>query len=301
MSLWTEVMHTPHELKFVDAGGLRTRALVAGTGEPLIFLHGVSGHIEAYFPSLAPHAQHFQVHLIDMLGHGYSDKPDGDYTIETYGDHVLAYMDAVGIERAHISGLSLGGWVTGYLAGTYPERLLSATMTCSAGSPAMADPAISEAIRKMTAAAVNSDDREFTRSRLEALFSDKSRLTEEMIDVRFGIYQQPEFRAHIESVLALTDLEVYRTWMLDRERLARIETEVLLIWSEDDLYSAVQGAAHFVEHIPHNRLVVLPDCGHWPPFERPDLFCEYSLAFLRGGLDAVPAGLTRTLEPSPAP
>ena len=298
MSLWSELIDTPHELRFVDAGGIRTRALIAGEGEPVVFLHGVSGHLEAYIPTIAAHAEHFQVHAIDMLGHGYTEKPAGAYTIGSYADHVIAYLDAMGIERAHISGLSLGGWVSAHLAGAHPDRFASATLTCSAGSPAMAEPKISELIRKMTSDAITNDDRSLTRNRMEMLFAQSDRVTEEIVDIRYGVYHQPDLRAALEGILALTELDLYKTWMLTPERLGRIECEVLVVWSEEDVLSAVQGAATFVEHIPHNKLVVFGDCGHWPPFERPDLFSRYSIAFLEGGLDAVPAELTRVLEPS---
>jgi 2-hydroxy-6-oxonona-2,4-dienedioate hydrolase len=299
VTLWTELIQTPHELRYVDAGGVRTRALVAGRGEPVVFLHGVSGHLETYIPTLGAHAEHFEVHAIDMLGHGYSEKPPGAYTIATYAEHVIAYLDAAGIEAAHISGLSLGGWITAHIARVYPDRVRSATLTCSAGSPAMADPKMAALIRKMTADAITNDDRSLTRARMEMLFSQTSRLTEEIVDIRYSIYHQPDLRAALEGILALTDLDLYRQWMLTAERLAQIDTEVLIIASEEDVVSEVQGASTFVENIPRNKLVVFPDCGHWPPFERADLFSTYSVAFLQGGLGAVPAELTRTLERDP--
>jgi 2-hydroxy-6-oxonona-2,4-dienedioate hydrolase len=300
VTLWTELIQTPHQLSYVDAGGVRTRTLTAGAGagETVVFLHGISGHLEVYVPTIAAHAADFEVHAIDMLGHGYTEKPLEPYTIASYVDHVIAYMDAVGIERAHISGLSLGGWVTAYLAATHPERVLSATLTCSAGSPAMADPKISAMIRKMTGDAIVNDDIALTRQRMEMLFAQPSRATDEIVDMRYQIYHQPDLRAALESLLALTDLDLYRQWMLTPEILSTINTEVLILWSEDDAISEVRGAGRFVENIPANKLVLFPDCGHWPPFEQPELFSRYSTAFLKGGLAAVPAELTRTLDPN---
>ena len=75
----------------------------------LIFLHGTGGHAEAYVRNLAAHAAHFDTYAIDMLGHGYTSKPDYDYEIPRYIEHLLGFLDARGIERVSLSGESLGG------------------------------------------------------------------------------------------------------------------------------------------------------------------------------------------------
>jgi Predicted hydrolases or acyltransferases (alpha/beta hydrolase superfamily) len=65
--------------------------------------------------------EHFWVVAIDMLGHGWTDKPEINYQVKDYADHVLAVLKALGRERAHITGESLGGWVATYLAVHRPE------------------------------------------------------------------------------------------------------------------------------------------------------------------------------------
>lgn len=77
MSIWTDLTGIPFRIDFVDAGGLNTRALIAGEGEDVIFMHGTSGHLEAFSRNIVPHVQAgFKCHAIDALGHGYTDKPD---------------------------------------------------------------------------------------------------------------------------------------------------------------------------------------------------------------------------------
>ena len=73
---------------------MRTRALQAGSGEPVIFLHGTSGHLEAFIRNIPAHSAEYACHAIDMLGHGYTDGPDEPYRIPVYVEHVLDYMDA---------------------------------------------------------------------------------------------------------------------------------------------------------------------------------------------------------------
>ena len=76
MSIWTDLTGIEFALKFVDAGGIKTRALIAGAGEDVIFMHGTSGHLEAFTRNIVAHVQAgFTCHAIDALGHGYTDKP----------------------------------------------------------------------------------------------------------------------------------------------------------------------------------------------------------------------------------
>ena len=124
-SIWSDLQGVEFEQRYVDAGGIRTRYLHAGRrGQPvLIFLHGTGGHAEAYVRNLAAHAERMDVYAIDLLGHGYTDKPDYDYEVPSYVAHVRAFLDAMQIDRASLSGESLGGWVASHFAVAHPDRI----------------------------------------------------------------------------------------------------------------------------------------------------------------------------------
>ncbi|MEN0106459.1 MAG: alpha/beta hydrolase [Pseudomonas sp.] len=290
MSFWTDLLGLPFAVDQVDVNGISTRAMTMGSGEPLIFLHGISGHLEAFISTAPRHAQDFECHLIDMLGHGYTDKPQGKYTVDRLARHVIDYMDVMGFETAHLCGISLGGWVVGWIAAKYPERVKRATMVLAAGNPAMASPQIAELIQKSTIAAVTNNDIEDTRKRLLNVIHDPAKVTQELVDVRYAIYHQPAFQAALSNVLAPTEPELYQQAMLSAEVLAGVQAEVLLVWSEQDAYSDLTGAQHYVDYLPKQKLVTFGDAGHWPPYERAADFAALNVAFLRNGLDAVRAG-----------
>src|SRR3984957_20811339 len=109
-SVGSDLQGVPFVQGYLDAGGVRTRYLRAGdSANPvLIMLHGSGGHAEAYVRNLEAHAEHFSTWSIDMLGHGYTDKPGHPLEVHHYIEHLLAFLDEIGVERAHLSGESLG-------------------------------------------------------------------------------------------------------------------------------------------------------------------------------------------------
>ena len=122
-SIWNTLQGVEFKQTYIDAGGIRTRSITAGDGPVLIFLHGTGGHAEAYLRNIEAHARHFTVHAIDMVGHGYTDMPDIDYSPQHYVDHLLAFVDAIGADKVHISGESLGAQVAAWFALQHPGRV----------------------------------------------------------------------------------------------------------------------------------------------------------------------------------
>lgn len=300
MSFWTDLLGLQFEVRNVDVKGVGTRVMTLGEGEPLICLHGISGHLEAFLATAPEHAKDFSVHLIDMLGHGYTDKPEGLYTIDRLAQHVIDYMDVAGIEQANFCGISLGGWVVGWLAAYFPHRVKRVTMVLAAGNPAMANPDITERIRATIIAAVSNQDIEDTRKRLEMVVHNPKRVTRELVEARYAIYHQPAFQAAVDQVLAPTRSDLYQRFMLTDAVLGLIKAQVLLVWSDKDVYSDVTGAQHFVDHLPQQKLVTFESTGDWPPHERPLAFASLNVDFLKHGLEAVRSGnFDHRLEEAP--
>ncbi len=152
-SVWSDLQGVAFSQGYLDAGGVRTRYLHAGDpGNPaLVFLHGSGGHAEAYVRNLEAHAEHFSTWSIDMLGHGYTDKPGHPLEIAHYVEHLVAFLDAIGAERAHISGESLGGWVAARVAVDHPDRVDRLVLNTAGGS--QADPEVMKRIITLSMAA----------------------------------------------------------------------------------------------------------------------------------------------------
>ena len=277
-TIWTELTGTDFRLGTVDAGGVPTRSLRAGTGEPVVFLHGTSGHLEAFARNLGAHAERYACHAIDMLGHGYTGKPDYPYEIPRYRDHLLSYLDAEGIGAAHIVGESLGGWAGARLAIDHPDRVASLQLLCAGGT--VANPQVMERIRTSTREAVARDDVELTRARLRLLMADPADATEELVAVRHAIYHQPDFVANIDNLLCLQNLEVRLRNVLRPEDLAAIAAPTLVVWGRDNPFGDVPEATRMHEAIAGSELVLFDGCGHWPQHEKAADYNALSLEFL---------------------
>lgn len=280
MTIWTELSPLAFRVEYVDANGVRTRTLRAGdpTAPAVVFLHGTSGHLEAFARNVTAHAD-YDVHAVDMLGHGYTGKPARPYEIADYVAHLLDYLDAVGVRRAHIVGESLGGWVGARAAIEHPERVLSLQLLCAGGT--VASPKVMERIKSSTLQAVTSDDVDLTRQRLRLLMADEADATEELVEVRHAIYHAPDFVANVENLLSLQEMERRRRNLLRPEDLARITQPTLIVWGRQNPFGEVPEANAMHEAIAGSRLELFEDCGHWPQHEKAELYNPISLEFLR--------------------
>lgn len=278
-TIWTELAGLDFSVSTIDAGGIPTRSLRAGNGaEHIVFLHGTSGHLEAFVQNIKPHAERYTVHAIDMLGHGYTGKPDYPYEIPRYRDHLLAYFDAVGIDKAHIGGESLGGWVGGRTAIDNPDRVASLQMIAAGGT--VANPEVMDRIRTSTRKAVETDDVELTRRRMQLLMHDPANASEELISVRHTIYHQPDFIAGIDNLLSLQNMETRLRNILTPEDLTQITVPTLVVWGRNNPFGDIPEAHAMHQNIAGSELLLFENCGHWPQREHADEYNAASLAFL---------------------
>jgi pimeloyl-ACP methyl ester carboxylesterase len=115
----------------VDVDGLTINYDVQGDGEPLLLIPYLSADHACYAFQLPAYTEHFSCISVDLAGSGESDKPPGPYSTETYADQLAGFLGAIGVERAHVAGVSLGAAVGMHLAARYPERVRSLSLHSS--------------------------------------------------------------------------------------------------------------------------------------------------------------------------
>ncbi len=281
MTAWLDLTGIPFCVDWVDAAGIPTRRLVAGEGPDVVFLHGTSGHLEAFTRNFSAHVEAgYRCHAIDMLGHGYTGKPDYDYEIPRYVEHLRAFLAAAGIDRVNLAGESLGGWVAAVFAAETPEQVISLQLIASGGTKA--NPEVMERIKTSTRRAVTTDDIDLTRQRLHLLMHDPANdVSEELVEVRHRIYHEPDFVENVDHLLCLQEMEIRQRNLLRPETLAKLGVlPTLVIWGNDNPFGDVPEATKMHEDIPGSRLEIFENCGHWPQHEQHERYNPLAVAFL---------------------
>ena len=278
MSIWTGLADIAFKNYFVDANGIKTRVLEAGTGEPLILLHGTGGHIEAYARNIRGLSEHFRVICIDMVGHGYTDKPDRPYGIDVYSDHLLWVIQALNLKEVYLSGESLGGWVAAWFAAHHPG--IAKALVLNTPGNVNNKPEVMANLKASTVKAVLEANYENVKTRLEWLMYDKSQVTDELIEARYNIYTQPSYQKAVHHIVYLQDIEARKQYSWDPSWCGKIDVPTLLAWTDHDPTSTVEEAKPIQEMIPGSELTVINDAGHWPQWEKVKEFNEVIINFL---------------------
>lgn len=287
MTFWTEALGA--SVRYYDADGIRTRAIEAGDGgEPLVLMHGLSGHAESFIRNVKPLADAgYHVYSVDAVGHGFSDKPeDVTYHSPTFERHLLGFLDAIGADRAHVLGQSLGAWTAWRVALRHPERFLSLTSATGAGillddeASRRESEAIHQRVGAVTARALEEPTRERVRARLEWLMASPDRVTDELVETRYEIFNLPDSRRVMGKVSAEQTSPENRAHLLTEADLARTSVPTMVLWTDKNPTVPASTARRAAELVPGARFELIDDAGHWPQFERPEAFNRVVLGFV---------------------
>ena len=278
-TVWVELLGA--EVRYYDAGGIRTRCIEAGSGPAIVLLHGVGGHAEAFARNVVPLSKDFRVLAVDYLGFGLTDAPSAAPGLDDYVEHLLALLNAAGIEQAYLVGESLGGWIAMWTAVRHPDRVSKLVSVCGARLGIDEDEAsrqhmkdgLSE-LRRLTAEFVANPNRDAVRRRMEWLFYDSdASLTEELVDIRWAIYQRGEAaRVLADANNRLSNQQAESAAPLTPDVLSGIVQPMLFLWTSDNPTTTAETARRAAALVPNAEFVLMERCGHWPQWEEPDIF-----------------------------
>ena len=267
--------------RYVQAGPLRVHYNEAGKGEPLICIHGggpgASGWSN-YRRNIGPLSQHFRTILIDLPGYGKSDKTihleGGRFAF--YAGVVKDFMDALGIERSHFLGNSLGGGTTLKFALEHPQRAGRLVLMGPAGMIGPFCPQPSEGLKVLWRYYdPPGPSLERLRAFVEVMVYDPSQITDDLLQERFQASIQPEVMANppLGRHVASRAEELWR-------ELPRIHHKTLVIWGRDDRVLPLDHAFVMLRLMPDVRLHVFANCGHWAQWEQAEEFNRLVISFL---------------------
>jgi pimeloyl-ACP methyl ester carboxylesterase len=270
--------------RYYSVNGVRTRVLEAGAGQPLILLHGTGGHAETYVRNIGPLSRHFRVLSVDMIGHGFTDRPDGEYTMDMFAGHVVGLLDAIGAEQAFLSGESLGGGVACWAALKYPDRVRA--LSLNTGILARPD---ERGLKDLDDIEARTDklkenlDHETIRRRLEWLVHDPAQVTDELVEARLKVYSQPGMVDTMVKVMR-TVMQMNRAAYGDIDyyshTLANISCPTLVVWTDHNPGKSYEAVKPAIEAIPNHEFHLITGAAHWPQWEKADEVNAYMIEFL---------------------
>jgi pimeloyl-ACP methyl ester carboxylesterase len=268
--------------KTVQAGGMTVHYHDIGAGEPVLFLHSYGPGTTAWITfhkTVGMLSQHFRCILMDLPNFSKTGPivfHEGVHAVQART--AVALLDALGIDKAYWVGSSQGGQSAMVAAISYPERVKKFVMGGShigtGGDRYLMANRPSEGSRA-TGVALADPTVENIRRYLLVHIDDASLVTDELVDyIHQAHTSHPEFmEARRLSVSVPHDYA---------PELASIQAPVLLIHGRYDRMVAFEVSIAILNHIADSRLVLLNNCGHWPPFEKPGEWGAQVLAFLRG-------------------
>ena len=276
----------------IDVGGLTTRYFVAGSGPPLVLLHGDGESAFDWSWTLPILARTRRVYAPDLPGSGDNAKK-ADVSLASLERFALSFLDATGIGRSAVVGSSLGGLVALRLALAEPSRVSALVLVASSGLGRAVNLGLSSLVvpgygdLAIAWGGTTSGAAQRARARARLLFARPGRAPRAWVSEQHRLARTPGFlAAQLAALRAELDPLGQREILLDR--LDRLTMPTLVVWGERDRILPASQARAALARLPKGSLEVIPDCGHLPHIEWPDRFAEALGGFLRDREDAGP-------------
>lgn len=282
----------PVERTTVQAGPYRTYLYRAGAGRELavLFLHGSGPGVSAWanwqfaLPALG---QRFDCLAPDLVGFGQSEHPNPPLQgmtawMRAWLEQVIALLDALGIERAHVVGNSMGGAIALHLLWRHPQRVASAVLMGTVGVPFQITPGLDRTWGFYD---------EPTLERLTQIFRwfvyDPERVGGDLAAIarqRYESTQDPHARRSFAAMFPAPRQRHLDELVVPDDVLTSIRQRVLLIHGRDDQIIPLDTSLYLLRRLPHVQLHVFGQCSHWTQIEYRDAFNRLITDFIAGEL-----------------
>jgi 3-oxoadipate enol-lactonase len=261
----------------VQANGIEMFYKQTGDGPDLVLIMGLGAHSGAWALNVPAFEPHFRVTVFDNRGAGRTEAPDAPYSIRQMADDTAALMDALGIERAHIMGASMGGMIAQEFGINYPEKVNRLVIACSRARTGELRKKISVAQRALWEAGVPAESIRAIQmpwGSTGAILQDESLALEALA---LGLKDPYPIKKH--AYLRQLDATMAHDAL---DRLGQITAETLVIVGAEDILTPPAESEEIARAIPNARMQVMPRGGH-------GFFSEYApqvnravLSFLQG-------------------
>lgn len=274
--------------RFVQIEGLDVHYKVAGQSEPvLVLLHGFGASVFSWREVMGPLSEVSMVLAFDRPAFGLTERPLPDewgdrnpYTTDFQVDLTVGMMDVLKTDKAVLIGNSAGGTIAMLTALEHPDRvqaliLVDAAVYTSGGSSALVRPLLRTPQMRHIGPLIARRIRSWGTDFLRSAWHDQTKIT----DAVWEGYQKPLLADHWDR--ALWELTAAPQGPGVADQLDRLTLPVLVITGDDDRIVPTEQSVRLADELPNAKLVIIPNCGHVPHEECPELFLEAVTDFLK--------------------
>ncbi len=249
---------------------------IHGSGPPLVLIMGLRRNAEWWYLQIPELSKHFTVIAFDNRGAGRSDKPEMEYSIRLFADDTAGLMNFLGIPKAHILGISMGGYIAQELAINHPDKVNGLILGCTScgGSRAVS---MSEERMEKFAANKGLTPEQILRKDMDLYFSDRfvrehPERIEEFVNISFRYYQPAD--AFFRQLNACLNHDT-------ADRVSKVSSPTLIMTGDDDHLVPSENSRILKELMPEADLELFPGCRHCFFMEESERFNRSVVAFLR--------------------
>lgn len=282
LTVGLDAQPAPPVARDVTVLSFKLHYLEAGSGPPVVLLHGLGGDGSRWAPNIAVLARDFHVFALDQIGFGQSDKPLANYHTGMLSEFLVDFLKALDIPKASLVGNSMGAAVALYTAAKHPEVVDRIVLADGGGfrSPG-ATPRPMTPAEKTAAAHLrqiqNGVTRDETREMFRLMFHNKNLVTDKMVDEQLVM--------RLRSAFAITKIQEsgpMGAGVLTEADVRGVKAPTLILWGRYDELVNPSNADRLLKTIPGSRKVLIDDCGHLPQLEKADEFNRLVREFLKG-------------------
>lgn len=261
----------------VDVNGIATNYHDVGEGSPVVLIHGSGPGVTAWANwrlTLPELGTRFRVVAPDVLGFGHTEPPAGtEYSMDAWTDHLLGFLDALGLERVSLVGNSFGGALALSLATRAPERVGKLVLMGSVGVPFEITPGL-DAVWGFEPSL------EAMRELMGVFAHDRSLLTDDLARSRLEAATRPGIQEAFSSMFPAPRQRSVDAMTLDEELVREIAVPTLVVHGRDDQVIPLSNSLQLLDLIDDSQLHVFGRCGHWVQIEHADEFTRLVADFL---------------------
>lgn len=245
----------------------------SGNGPVVVFVNGLTMSLNGWVQQVEAFGQRYSVLRYDCRGQGTSDKPEAAYSQEIHARDLKMLLDRLNIPKAHIVGLSNGGMIAQHFALMYPETTGALVLvdTCS-----HVDILLELIVKSWIKATESGGNGLRYDVALPTIFSEN--FISKNLDTIMALRELSIEMNTPEAVINLSNASIGHDL---RDRVSEIVSPTLIVFGEEDILIPFKYSKELNEKIKGSKLVVMKECGHASPLEKPDEFNTLAMDFLK--------------------